>query len=84
MAMVVMRYDLRIPPPGSPAHGVTATGQYAAFLEQARWADRVGLDMVVLSEHHGTDDGFMPSPVTLAAAVASTTERIGKIGRAHV
>lgn len=77
MVMVVMRYDLRIPPPGSPAHGVTATGQYAAFLDQVRWADKAGLDMVVLSEHHGTDDGFIPAPVTLAAAVASTTERIG-------
>ncbi|MFZ9564248.1 MAG: LLM class flavin-dependent oxidoreductase [Ilumatobacteraceae bacterium] len=77
MAMVIMRYDLRIPPPGSPAHGVTASGQYAACLEQVRWADRVGLDMVVLSEHHGTDDGFMPAPVTLAAAVAASTERIG-------
>jgi alkanesulfonate monooxygenase SsuD/methylene tetrahydromethanopterin reductase-like flavin-dependent oxidoreductase (luciferase family) len=59
--MIIMRYDLRIPPAGSPAHGVTASGQYAACLEQVQWADRIGLDMVVLSEHHGTDDGFMPA-----------------------
>lgn len=77
MTMIVMRYDLRIPPPGSAAHGVTASDQYAACLEQVRWADAHGLDMVVLSEHHGTDDGFMPSPMTIAAAVASCTERIG-------
>jgi len=75
--MIIMRYDLRIPPAGSPAHGVTASGQYAACLEQVKWADRIGLDMVVLSEHHGTDDGFMPAPITLAAAVAAATERIG-------
>lgn len=77
MTMIIMRYDLRIPPPDSPAHGVTATQQYGACLEQVRWADERGLDMVVLSEHHGTDDGFMPAPITLASSVAAVTERIG-------
>jgi alkanesulfonate monooxygenase SsuD/methylene tetrahydromethanopterin reductase-like flavin-dependent oxidoreductase (luciferase family) len=77
MTMIIMRYDLRIPPTGSPAAGVSASGQYGAMLEQVRWADRTGLDMVVLSEHHGTDDGFMPAPITLAAGVAAATERIG-------
>lgn len=73
MAMVVMRYDLRV-----PEHlGVDSSAQHAAMIEQSRWADRVGLDMVVLSEHHGTDDGFMPAPITLAAAVAGATNRIG-------
>ena len=73
MAMILLRYDLRIPPGGL----VTPSGQYSAFMDQVRWGDRLGLDMVVLSEHHGTDDGFMPAPVTLAAAVAGATERIG-------
>ena len=60
MAMVIMRYDLRV-----PSHlDVNASTQYGAMLEQVKWADRVGLDMVVLSEHQGTDDGFMPAPVT--------------------
>lgn len=77
MTLVIMRYDLRIPPDDSPAAGVSSSGQYAACLEQVKWADRVGLNMVVLSEHHGTDDGFMPAPVTLAAAVAAATEKIG-------
>lgn len=77
MTMIIMRYDLRIPPPESAAHGVTASQQYSAFLDQARWADDKGLDMVVLSEHHGTDDGFMPAPITLAAAVAAATKKIG-------
>jgi alkanesulfonate monooxygenase SsuD/methylene tetrahydromethanopterin reductase-like flavin-dependent oxidoreductase (luciferase family) len=72
MAMITLRYDLRIPPGGS----ATSSEQYAAFMDQVRWGDRVGLDMVVLSEHHGTDDGFMPAPVTLAAAVGAATERI--------
>ena len=83
MSMIIMRYDLRIPPVGSPAHGVSASGQYSACLEQVQWADRIGLDMVVLSEHHGTDDGFMPAPMTLAAAVAarqpSASESISRL-----
>jgi len=77
MTMIIMRYDLRVPPSDSPAAGVSASGQYGAMLDQVRWADRIGLDMVVLSEHHGTEDGFMPAPVTLAAAVGAATERIG-------
>ena len=33
-------------------------------------ADERGLDIVVLSEHHGVDDGYLPAPLTLAAAIA--------------
>jgi alkanesulfonate monooxygenase SsuD/methylene tetrahydromethanopterin reductase-like flavin-dependent oxidoreductase (luciferase family) len=32
--------------------------------------------MVVLSEHHGVEDGYLPAPVTLAAAIAGRTRRI--------
>lgn len=72
MVMIGIRYDLRIPS-FSPA---THAEQYAACLEQCAWADRSGLDVVVLSEHHGVDDGYMSSPVTLAAAIAGRTRRI--------
>ena len=72
MALVTLRYDLRTPefsdtPPAE---------SYQACLDQAAWADEQGLDMVVLSEHHGVPDGFMPSPLTLAGAVAGRTKRI--------
>lgn len=72
MAMVVLRFDLRVP----PFVGITHAEQYAACLEMCRWADRLGLDLCVLSEHHGVEDGFLPAPVTLAAAVAGATKQL--------
>jgi alkanesulfonate monooxygenase SsuD/methylene tetrahydromethanopterin reductase-like flavin-dependent oxidoreductase (luciferase family) len=49
---------------------------YAACLDQAAWGDERGLDAVVLSEHHGADDGYLPDPFTMAAAIAGRTKRI--------
>jgi alkanesulfonate monooxygenase SsuD/methylene tetrahydromethanopterin reductase-like flavin-dependent oxidoreductase (luciferase family) len=73
MAMIALRYDLRVPPGVSP---VSHADLYQACLEQAEWGDRLGLDFVILSEHHGVEDGYLPAPVTLAAAVAGRTGRI--------
>ena len=72
MAMIAIRYDLRVPPFARATHA----DLYAACLEQCAWADEQGLDVVVLSEHHGVDDGYLPAPVTLAAAIAGRTRRI--------
>lgn len=71
MPLVALRYDLR-----SPAFGTPHAELFGAMLEQVRWADEVGLDAVTLSEHHFTDGGFLPSPITVAAAVAAATQRI--------
>lgn len=72
MALVVMRFDLRVPGFASTTHAQ----QYAACLEMCRWADALGIDMCVLSEHHGVEDGFLPAPLTLAAAIAGATKRL--------
>src|SRR5881296_2053107 len=72
MTMIGLRYDLRAPSFCSVTHAEL----YAACLEQCAWADRLGLDFVVLSEHHGVDDGYLPAPLTLAAAIAGRTKRI--------
>ena len=67
-----VRFDMRAPDWG-PAD---ASALHRASLEMAAWSDRVGLDTVVLSEHHGAEDGFLPSPIVAAAAMAGCTRRI--------
>ncbi len=72
MPILVMRFDLR-----NPAFaGVSATERYAAALDMAAWGDEHGVMAIVLSEHHGSDDGYLPSALTMAAAVAARTERV--------
>lgn len=72
MAMAVVRFDMRSPGM-APAQ---ARVQYEAALEMARWADQHGFDMLVLSEHHSTDDGYLPSPLVMVGAFAGCTSRI--------
>lgn len=70
VALFIARYDLRSPDPALRAD------LYRTALEQARWCEEHDFDMVVLSEHHGVGDGYLPSPITLAAAMAGATSRI--------
>ncbi len=72
MAISVLRFDLRAPARFPAKHA----DLYAAALELATFADERGFDSIALSEHHGVDDGFLPSPLLLAAAMASRTQRI--------
>jgi len=72
MTMIGIRFDLRVPSFATATHAEL----YATCLDQCAWADRVGVDAVALSEHHGVDDGYMPAPLTIAAAVAGRTTRL--------
>ena len=72
MVMIGIRYDLRVPPFASATHAEL----YGACLEQCAWSDERGVDLVVLSEHHGVADGYLPAPLTLAAAIAGRTTRM--------
>lgn len=49
---------------------------YAAALELCQGADALGAHSIWLSEHHSFDDGYLPQPLTLAAAIAARTQRI--------
>jgi len=67
-----LRYDLRRAPFATTSHAALAS----AVLEQCEWADTRGFAAVMLSEHHGSPDGYLPSPIVLAAAVAARTRRV--------
>ena len=72
MALFGLRFDLRNP----PIAATSSTERFRAAVEMSVWADQLGAAFVGLSEHHGSDDGYLPSPVVLAAAIASRTTRI--------
>src|SRR4028119_1022109 len=46
---------------------------YAECLEEIEEGERLGFTDVWLSEHHSVDDGYLPSPLVVAAAIAART-----------
>jgi len=72
MALSIIRFDMR----ATALEPKEAQRLYAAALEMGEWADARGFDMLTLSEHHGSPDGYLPSPLVLAGAMAARTSRI--------
>ena len=66
--MFLMRFDMR-----SPATGAPTADLYATALEMATWAETRGALMAVVCEHHTMSDGYLPSPLVLATAMAART-----------
>jgi alkanesulfonate monooxygenase SsuD/methylene tetrahydromethanopterin reductase-like flavin-dependent oxidoreductase (luciferase family) len=56
--------------------GRTFQEVYAEMLAQAEACDRAGFDSIWLTEHHFTDDGYLPSMMPAAAAIAARTQRV--------
>ena len=48
----------------------------SAVLDQIAWLDELGFDLVWFTEHHFVDDGYLPSWIPVAGAVASRASRI--------
>ncbi len=67
--MYMMRFDLRAP--GKSADERAAL--YRTAIEMAAWADENACTAIVVSEHHASEDGYLPSPIPLAAAMAAVT-----------
>jgi len=65
-------YDFRNP----PESGMETPDFYAAVLEQVTWLDNLGLDLVWFTEHHFVDDGYLPSWIPVASAMASRTRHV--------
>ena len=72
-------FDLRNPPGWATDFGRL----YAFTLEMCEEAEGLGCHSIWLSEHHRFDDGYLPQPLTLAAAVAARTHS-ARIGTAIV
>ena len=68
---LALTYDLR-----APGFGAARSDLVNAALDQVAWADELGFDVVGLGEHHCSDDGYNPSPLPLACAMAARTSRI--------
>jgi alkanesulfonate monooxygenase SsuD/methylene tetrahydromethanopterin reductase-like flavin-dependent oxidoreductase (luciferase family) len=70
--MFAIRFDFRNP----EFAGTSMADRYAAAVDMAEWADRLGATSVILSEHHGSADGYLPSPLPIVAAMAARTTNV--------
>ncbi len=68
-AVFTMRFAMR----SSDADPGARAALYGAAIEMAQWSETRGCLGAILSQHHGVDDGYLPSPVPLAAAMAART-----------
>jgi hypothetical protein len=48
--------------------------RYRAAIDMAAYVDQVGFSHINLEEHHLAANGWLPSPLTMAAAIAARTE----------
>jgi alkanesulfonate monooxygenase SsuD/methylene tetrahydromethanopterin reductase-like flavin-dependent oxidoreductase (luciferase family) len=71
MVALTLAYDMRAPDFGAPAPAL-----YEAALDQCEWADKLGFQSVSFMEHHASSDGYLPSPIVMAAAAAARTKRV--------
>ena len=69
--MYTLRFDMRAPDWAAPAVDL-----YAAAIDMCAWAEIRGAILTVLSEHHGADDGHLPTPLILASAIAARTKQL--------
>jgi len=70
-------YDFRNPPQW---HRPWAE-LYAQSLDFISWTESLGFSGAWVPEHHGADDGYVPSPLIVLAAIAARTRTI-KLGSA--
>ncbi|MFW6093318.1 MAG: LLM class flavin-dependent oxidoreductase [Pseudomonadota bacterium] len=71
MTRLSLAFDMR-----APEFGAAPEALYQAALDQCEWADRLGFHSVGFMEHHASSDGYLPSPLVMAAAAAARTRRM--------
>ena len=70
--MFILRFDFRL----GPQSDTTMADLYATSLEMAEWGEAHGAMTALFSEHHSSPDGYLPSPLVLAAATAARTSTL--------
>jgi len=69
--MLTLRFDMRTPRWAAPTADL-----YGAAIDMCAWAETRGAILAVLSEHHGAEDGHLPTPIVLASAIAARTRAL--------
>ncbi len=69
-----MRFDMR-----APSHGAPSSSRYGAALAMCEWAEDRGCLAVVLYEHHGSEDGYLPAPLLFASSIAARTRTVALV-----
>ncbi|HEX4218136.1 MAG TPA: LLM class flavin-dependent oxidoreductase [Acidimicrobiales bacterium] len=74
--MYQLRFSMRTPAEGRPAaeEAAARTAAYQAAVDMVAWGEQHGNVAAVLSEHHASPDGYLPSPLILASAMAARTQ----------
>jgi alkanesulfonate monooxygenase SsuD/methylene tetrahydromethanopterin reductase-like flavin-dependent oxidoreductase (luciferase family) len=67
--MFMMRFAMR----SGSVEASDRADLYGAAIDMCAWAEHRGCTAAVLSQHHGVSDGYLPSPLPLAAAMAART-----------
>ena len=67
----MLGFDMRVPDFGTPRAEL-----YSEALKMCQWADARGVAYINVMEHHGSEDGYMPSPFVFGAAVAARTKKV--------
>ena len=65
-------YDFRNPPDSGLANQIL----YKEIIEQVKWLDEIGADLVWFTEHHFVEDGYLPSWIPVAGAMAAVTQHV--------
>ena len=70
--MYLIRLAMRLDPEGA----TSAAEYYDAAREMAAYCDARGCAGISIPQHHASADGYLPSPLVLASALAAATEQV--------
>ena len=72
-----MPSSLRLNMTGAESEPSARSARYQAAIDMAEYADKHGFDYINVEEHHCAQNGWLPSPLTMASAIAARTEKAG-------